>query len=85
MASSALTLLALRGHTTKQCVMDVSAGNNNWFNGETTELGNHERNGSWKLVRRSDVPHCASLSENFVRARAATHCQHRRTQSRPGP
>ena len=29
--------------------MDSSAGNKNWFNGEATELANHERNGSWKL------------------------------------
>ena len=36
--------------------MDSSAGNKNWFNGEATELANHERNGSWKLVPRTDVP-----------------------------
>ena len=36
--------------------MDDAAGNHNWVNGEAIELGNHERNGSWKLVRRRDVP-----------------------------
>ena len=35
--------------------MDDAAGNHNWVNGEAIELGNHERNGSWKLVRRRDV------------------------------
>ena len=36
--------------------MDSAAGNSHWLNGEGTELSNHARNGSWKLVRRSDVP-----------------------------
>ena len=33
----------------------VQAGQE-WLDGEKTELGNHERNGSWRLIRRREVP-----------------------------
>jgi len=36
--------------------LDAAAGNALWGDGEEVELGNHERNGSWELMRRRDVP-----------------------------
>ena len=36
--------------------MDAAAGDSKWKGGERIELGNHERNGSWELISRRDVP-----------------------------
>ena len=36
--------------------MDATAGDSKWKEGERVELNNHERNGSWELISRCDVP-----------------------------
>ena len=36
--------------------MDATAGDSKWKGGERVELDNHERNGSWELISRRDVP-----------------------------
>ena len=35
---------------------DESAGNSIWQDGERSELKNHEKNSSWQLISRSEVP-----------------------------